>query len=125
MKLRQRMQVNNNQESGCSSRSRSSILQWSGTELNPDRPFYGCPNYNTSGQRWCDLFVWADGEEDEGMAGKTQCETKVDQVKINLGCRVSKPEDDIRVLKCWILGLSRVMMMVLFGIVRNDLELGK
>ncbi|MED6163358.1 hypothetical protein PIB30_079105 [Stylosanthes scabra] len=69
----------------------------------------------TSGLRWCGLFVWADG--DEGMAGRELCETKVDQVKINLGCRVRKLEAEIRVLKCWVLGLSIVMMVVLFGIV--------
>ncbi|MED6179886.1 hypothetical protein PIB30_004941 [Stylosanthes scabra] len=86
--------ANNSQGSSCSSRSRSqsswartpsreraskvpqwcgsrlwSVLKWSGTELNPDRPFYGCPKYNTSGQRWCGFFVWADGEKDEGTEG--------------------------------------------------------
>ncbi|QHN97478.1 Zinc finger GRF-type protein [Arachis hypogaea] len=28
---------------GCESRA---ILRWSGTDSNPKRPFYGCPNYN-------------------------------------------------------------------------------
>ncbi|MED6116181.1 hypothetical protein PIB30_097783 [Stylosanthes scabra] len=107
------MQLNNNKGSGCSSRSRSQssrertpsrrrggkvppwcgcelrpVLRWSGTELNLDRPFYGCPNYNTCGQRWCGLFVWADVEEDEGMAGRAQCETKEDHKKMNLASRV-------------------------------------
>ncbi|MED6210499.1 hypothetical protein PIB30_064646 [Stylosanthes scabra] len=85
-----------------------------GTE--PDRPSM------TSGRRSCGHFVWADGEEDESMTGRVQCETKVDQVKINLGCRVSKLETEIRVLKYWIVGLSMVM---LFGIVGNGLGLGK
>ncbi|MED6201465.1 hypothetical protein PIB30_095347, partial [Stylosanthes scabra] len=40
------------------------ILRWSGMKLNPERPFYGCPNYNTTGKRWCRLFVWADGDEE-------------------------------------------------------------
>ncbi|MED6116732.1 hypothetical protein PIB30_102913, partial [Stylosanthes scabra] len=65
------MQVNRSEASGKSSRSRSRnswarspgrsrggkvpqwcgcgmrpVLRWSGTDLNPDRPFYGCPNYN-------------------------------------------------------------------------------
>ncbi|RYR10800.1 hypothetical protein Ahy_B05g079283 [Arachis hypogaea] len=22
------------------------VLRWSGTDLNPNKPFYGCPNYN-------------------------------------------------------------------------------
>ncbi|MED6225809.1 hypothetical protein PIB30_097233 [Stylosanthes scabra] len=142
------MQVNNSQGSSSRSRTQSAwartsfrgggsklpqwcgcglrpVLRWSGTELNPDRPFYGCPNYNTSGQRWCGLFVWADGEEDEAIARRTQCETKVDPLKINLGWRVSKLEDEIRVLRGWILGLSMVMMVVLFGIVGNCLGLSK
>ncbi|MED6181238.1 hypothetical protein PIB30_017629 [Stylosanthes scabra] len=71
--LTSKMQINNNQGSGCSLRSRSQsswvrtpsrgrggkvpqwcgcglhpVLRWLGTELNPDRPFYGCPNYNLS-----------------------------------------------------------------------------
>ncbi|MED6211152.1 hypothetical protein PIB30_070892 [Stylosanthes scabra] len=39
---------------GCGCRP---VLRWSGTESNPNKPFYGCPNYNTSGKRWCRLFV--------------------------------------------------------------------
>ncbi|RYR22542.1 hypothetical protein Ahy_B03g067844 [Arachis hypogaea] len=42
---------------GCGSRP---VLMWSGTEANPGRPFYGCPNYNSVGKRWCGLFMWAD-----------------------------------------------------------------
>ncbi|MED6160331.1 hypothetical protein PIB30_050522 [Stylosanthes scabra] len=84
------MQANTSQASGSSSRSRSHrswarspcrvkggkipqwcgcgmrpVLRWSGTDLNSDRPFYGCPNYNTSGKQWCGLFVWTDGKEDQ------------------------------------------------------------
>ncbi|MED6118443.1 hypothetical protein PIB30_002696 [Stylosanthes scabra] len=145
-----RMHANNSQGFGCSSRSRGQsswartpsrgraskvpewcgcglrpVLKWSGTELNPDRPFYGCPKYNTSGQRWCGFFVWADGGEDEGTEGRANFDTKVDPLKINLGNRVSKLEDELRVIKCWVLGLSFVMMVVLFGIVGNCLGLGK
>ncbi|MED6219169.1 hypothetical protein PIB30_033377 [Stylosanthes scabra] len=136
------LQLNNNQGSGCSSRSRSRsqgswagtpsrgsvakvpewclcglrlVLRWSGTELNPGRPFYGCPKYNTSGKRWCGFFEWADGEEDEAMAGRSQCEAKPDQVKLNFGSRVSQLESEIRFLKCWGLGLSIVMLVLLFG----------
>ncbi|MED6135581.1 hypothetical protein PIB30_047844 [Stylosanthes scabra] len=69
------------------------VLRWSGTEQNPDRPFYGCANYNTFGQRWCGLFVWADGEEDNSMVGRHQFEVKIDQGKMNLWFRVSKLED--------------------------------
>ncbi|MED6202531.1 hypothetical protein PIB30_106566, partial [Stylosanthes scabra] len=77
-----RMQGNNSQGSRCSSRSRSHsswvrtssrgrvskvpqwcgcglrpVLRWSGTEQNPDRPFYGCPNYNVSGFNLFDFIL--------------------------------------------------------------------
>ncbi|MED6124538.1 hypothetical protein PIB30_059820 [Stylosanthes scabra] len=79
------MQGNNSQGSGCSSWSRSHsswvrtssrgrvskvlqwcgcglrpVLRWSGTEQNPDRPFYGCPNYNNMlmTDLWAKM-VWA------------------------------------------------------------------
>ncbi|MED6120265.1 hypothetical protein PIB30_019248 [Stylosanthes scabra] len=144
------MQLNNSQGSGCSSRSRSQsswvktpssgrvtkvpqwcgrglrpVLRWSGTELNPDRPFYGCANYNSSGQRWCGLFVWADREEDDSMARRHQFEAKIDQGKKNLGFRVSKLEDEIRILKCFGLGLSIVMLAMLCEIVWNSLGVRK
>ncbi|RYR42637.1 hypothetical protein Ahy_A08g039099 [Arachis hypogaea] len=47
---------------GCGSRP---VLKWSRTEANPGRPFYGCPNYNSVGKRWCGLFMWADKVADE------------------------------------------------------------
>ncbi|MED6209820.1 hypothetical protein PIB30_058337 [Stylosanthes scabra] len=125
------MQLSNSQGSGCSSWSRSQgswmktpsrdrvtkvpqwcgcglrpVLRWSGTELNPDRPFY-------------------DGEEDDNMAGRHQFEAKIDQGKKNLGFRVSKLEDEIRILKCCGLGLSIVMLAVICGIIWNSLGVGK
>ncbi|RYR35113.1 hypothetical protein Ahy_A10g050258 [Arachis hypogaea] len=36
------------------------VLRWSSTYSNPNKPFYGCPNYNTSGKKLCGIFVWAD-----------------------------------------------------------------
>ncbi|RYR30078.1 hypothetical protein Ahy_B01g054906 [Arachis hypogaea] len=47
---------------GCGS---GPVLKWLGTEANPGRPFYGCPNYNSVGKRWCGLFMWADKVLDE------------------------------------------------------------
>ncbi|RYR11855.1 hypothetical protein Ahy_B04g069370 [Arachis hypogaea] len=47
------------------------ILRWSGTDSNPERSFYGCSNYNTTGKRWCDFFKWADVEEEEVILVKT------------------------------------------------------
>ncbi|RYR76971.1 hypothetical protein Ahy_A01g001464 [Arachis hypogaea] len=49
---------------GCGCRP---VLRWSGTDSNPNKPFFGCPNYNKSGKRWCRLFVWADIGQDEAV----------------------------------------------------------
>ncbi|RYR47021.1 hypothetical protein Ahy_A07g032923 [Arachis hypogaea] len=40
------------QTCGCGTRP---VLRWSGTDSNPERPFFGCPNYNVV---W--LFLWVD-----------------------------------------------------------------
>ncbi|MED6144349.1 hypothetical protein PIB30_014882 [Stylosanthes scabra] len=104
------MHVKNSQGSGCSWRSKShslwartpnrgrgckvpqwcdcglrTILQWFGAKLNPDTPFY-------------------DEKKDKDKAGMAQCETNVDQVKMELDSRVSKVEVEIRVIKRWGLG---------------------
>ncbi|QHN97249.1 Zinc finger GRF-type protein [Arachis hypogaea] len=55
---------------GCGSHP---ILRWSGTDSNLERPFYGCPNYNTAGKRWCGFFKWADVEEEEAIVGRNDC----------------------------------------------------
>ncbi|MED6170741.1 hypothetical protein PIB30_034008 [Stylosanthes scabra] len=111
------MDLNNRQGSGCSSRSRS------------QNSWARIPNRGrvckTSGQRWCGLFAWADEEEDESMNGKALCENSLDQAKMNLGFRVSKVEAEIRVIKCWGLGLIIVMLVVLFGNVWNGLGIRK
>ncbi|RYR33451.1 hypothetical protein Ahy_A10g048036 [Arachis hypogaea] len=41
---------------GCGKRP---VLRWSGTDIHPDKPFFGCLNYNNSGKRWCEFFRWA------------------------------------------------------------------
>ncbi|MED6214680.1 hypothetical protein PIB30_105630, partial [Stylosanthes scabra] len=77
---------------GCGCRP---VLRWSGTESNPNKPFFGCPNYNTSGKRWCGLFVWADvgGEE---MFGEEASTMESDQEKLNLAWRMGKLEAELR-----------------------------
>ncbi|RYR12788.1 hypothetical protein Ahy_B04g070146 isoform A [Arachis hypogaea] len=47
---------------GCGCRP---VLRWSGTETHPNKPFFSCPNYNTSGKTWRGLFVWADCVQEE------------------------------------------------------------
>ncbi|QHO52903.1 Zinc finger GRF-type protein [Arachis hypogaea] len=55
--------MNRNRESrlpewcDCGSRP---MLWWSGMDSNQGRPFLGCPNYNTVGNKWCGLFLWVD-----------------------------------------------------------------
>ncbi|MED6116549.1 hypothetical protein PIB30_101300 [Stylosanthes scabra] len=81
---------------GCGMRP---ILRWSGMDANPERPFFGCPNYNTAGNRWCGLFVWADCEEENGMIGKFDNQNGTDLWKRNLGWRIDNVEDEIGKLK--------------------------
>ncbi|RYR54350.1 hypothetical protein Ahy_A06g029604 [Arachis hypogaea] len=54
------------------------IFRWSGTDSNPERPFYGCSNYNTIGKRWCDFFKWADVEEEEAIVGRSKSSVSED-----------------------------------------------
>ncbi|RYQ84254.1 hypothetical protein Ahy_B10g103367 [Arachis hypogaea] len=71
---------------GCGCRP---ILRWSTTEANPNKPFFGCPNYNVSGKRWCGLFVWADiGEED--LRGRVISTVDGDQVRPGVGTNLRK-----------------------------------
>ncbi|MED6142233.1 hypothetical protein PIB30_111678, partial [Stylosanthes scabra] len=79
---------------GCGKRP---VLRWSGTDANPKRPFFGCPNYNTIGKRWCDLFEWADYEEEDDMKYDNKNGTELS--KKNLISRISNAEDEIRKLK--------------------------
>ncbi|MED6110942.1 hypothetical protein PIB30_047696 [Stylosanthes scabra] len=94
---------------GCGMRP---VLRWSGTEANPDRPFFGCPNYNIAGKRWCGLFVWADVEEEECMPGKNEEQYGSEFLKKNLSCRISNIEDLIRKLKRWI-GVLTLLVLCL------------
>ncbi|MED6135530.1 hypothetical protein PIB30_047343 [Stylosanthes scabra] len=138
------MQVGGSQASGNSSRSRSQsswaksprrsrggkvpqwchcgmrlVLRWYGTDLNPDRPFYGCPKYNTSGNQWCGVFEWANCEDDENMVVRAQSETN--PMKMSLGFRVSKLEAEVRGLKIRVFVMGILMMLVLVGIVGHGL----
>ncbi|QHO42970.1 Zinc finger GRF-type protein [Arachis hypogaea] len=82
---------------GCGMRP---ILRWSGTETNPERPFFGCPNYNTSENRWCELFVWTNDEE-EDMTERHENENSIEYWKMNVGQKISAIEAEIRILKIW------------------------
>ncbi|XP_035545098.1 uncharacterized protein LOC118348188 [Juglans regia] len=39
-------------------------LRYSCTPRNPERPFLGCPKYNTEGLPYCKFFKWADSNQE-------------------------------------------------------------
>ncbi|RYR40503.1 hypothetical protein Ahy_A09g046260 [Arachis hypogaea] len=87
---------------GCGCRP---VLCWSTTKANPNKPFFGCPNYNINGKRWCGLFVWADiGEED--LRGRVMSTVDGDQVRVDLAWRIGKIEAEVRTQKMYILGVG-------------------
>ncbi|RYQ86403.1 hypothetical protein Ahy_B10g106074 [Arachis hypogaea] len=93
---------------GCGCRP---ILRWSTTEANPNKSFFGCPNYNINGKRWCGLFVWADiGEED--LRGKVISTVDGDQVRVDLTWRIGKIEAEVRTQKMYILVLALFIVFV-------------
>ncbi|QHO39010.1 Zinc finger GRF-type protein [Arachis hypogaea] len=96
---------------GCGCRP---VLRWSGTESHPNKPFFGCPNYNTSGKNWCGLFVWADSVKDE-VPLKSDEEDEHGGMKMNIAWKVGKLEADVRNVKLMVqvLGLG-VFVLVVF-----------
>ncbi|MED6219918.1 hypothetical protein PIB30_040294 [Stylosanthes scabra] len=106
---------------GCGMRP---ILCWSGTDANPERPFFGCPNYNTVGNRWCGLFVWANCEEEDGITGKKDNQNGTNLWKNNWGWRISNGEDEIRKLKGWNLVLTLIYLVLVFIMVGYVVGLG-
>ncbi|RYR22473.1 hypothetical protein Ahy_B03g067768 [Arachis hypogaea] len=83
---------------GCGCRP---MLRWSGTNTNPDKPFFDCPNYNVKEE-----------EEHEGRVDATVVDNE--QVRVNLAWRIGKLEAEVRTQKCMIQFLG---MMVLFVVV--------
>ncbi|RYR31368.1 hypothetical protein Ahy_B01g056184 isoform A [Arachis hypogaea] len=74
------------------------ILWWSGTDSNPERPFYGCSNYNVSWLNYCKLIT-TDVEEEEAIVGRNESSVSEDHWKISLGWKISAVEAEIRILK--------------------------
>ncbi|QHN95979.1 Zinc finger GRF-type protein [Arachis hypogaea] len=73
---------------GCGCRP---VLRWSGKESHPNKPFFGCSNYNTSEKNWCVLFVWADSVQDEVLL-KSDEEDEHGGMKMNIAWKVGKLE---------------------------------
>ncbi|RYR19503.1 hypothetical protein Ahy_B03g064286 [Arachis hypogaea] len=71
------------------------VLRWSGIDSNPNKSFFGCPNYNTSGKRWCGLFVWTDTGKDEPVE-KPESYGDNHEVKMNFNWRFRRLEEDVR-----------------------------
>ncbi|RYR69752.1 hypothetical protein Ahy_A03g016303 [Arachis hypogaea] len=101
---------------GCGSRP---VLKWSGTEANPGRPFYGCPNYNLQsvGKRWCGLFMWADkvaDEEEESDRGNYGFE--MEEWRMKFAWKLEKLECEVKALKlafCLLLVVVTVIVIVI------------
>ncbi|RYQ95215.1 hypothetical protein Ahy_B08g090276 [Arachis hypogaea] len=68
------------------------IFRWFGTDSNPERPFYGCSNYNTVDKRWCGFFKWVDVEEEEAIVGRNKISPGVGTNFINSVKRAAVPE---------------------------------
>ncbi|RYQ95441.1 hypothetical protein Ahy_B08g090729 [Arachis hypogaea] len=99
---------------GCGCRP---VLRWSGTHSNPNKPFFGCPNYNTIGKRWCGLFVWADVGQ-EAVPAKSESLNYNEEQKMTEGWRLEKLESDVRSQKFMIKLLFVVIsVMLLFLLV--------
>ncbi|RYR11251.1 hypothetical protein Ahy_B05g079717 [Arachis hypogaea] len=93
---------------GCGCRP---IFRWSTTEANPNKPFFGCPNYNISEKRGCGLFVWTNiGEED--ISGRVTATEDVDELRVNLAWRIGKLEAEVRTHKLYMLLLALFIMFV-------------
>ncbi|RYR11161.1 hypothetical protein Ahy_B05g079645 [Arachis hypogaea] len=95
---------------GCGCRP---VLRWSRTETHPNKPFFGCPNYNTSGMNWCGLFVWTDSVQDEVLV-KSDEEDEHGGMKMNIAWKVGKLETDVRNVKLMVqvLGLGVFVLFV-------------
>ncbi|RYQ89368.1 hypothetical protein Ahy_B09g096054 isoform A [Arachis hypogaea] len=73
---------------GCGCRP---VLRWYGTDSNPNKPFFCCPNYNSE-KRWYGLFVWADTGQDEPVE-KPESYGDNHEVKMNFDWRLGRLED--------------------------------
>ncbi|RYR26855.1 hypothetical protein Ahy_B02g061165 [Arachis hypogaea] len=98
---------------GCGCRP---VLRWSRTEMHPNKPFFGCPNYNTSEKTWCGLFIWADCVQEELHERAISRDDDGDR-KMNFAWRMGKMEADIRNIKfiTQVLGFGFLVVVVFVG----------
>ncbi|QHO13278.1 Zinc finger GRF-type protein [Arachis hypogaea] len=62
----------------CGCGLRPILRWWSGTDSNPEKSFYGCPNYNTTCKRWCGFFKWPAVEEEEAIVARNESSVSED-----------------------------------------------
>ncbi|RYR55859.1 hypothetical protein Ahy_A05g021713 [Arachis hypogaea] len=80
------------------------VLKWSGTEANPGRPFYGCPNYNV------DKLADEEEESDRGNYGFEMVEWRM-----KFAWKLGKLECEIKALRlafCLFLVIVTVIVIV-------------
>ncbi|RYQ83436.1 hypothetical protein Ahy_B10g102122 [Arachis hypogaea] len=84
---------------GCGCRP---VLRWLGTESHPNKPFFGCPNYNVNSVN-DEVPLKSDEEDEQGG------------MKMNIAWKVGRLEADVRNVKLMVqvLGLG-VFMLVVF-----------
>ncbi|RYR55615.1 hypothetical protein Ahy_A06g030797 [Arachis hypogaea] len=90
---------------GCGCRP---VLRWSGTNTNPDKPFFDCPNYNTRDKTWCEFFLWGDDVEEE-----EKHEGRVDATAVDNEQRIEKLEAEVRTQKYMIQFLGIVVLFII------------
>ncbi|RYR28538.1 hypothetical protein Ahy_B01g052683 [Arachis hypogaea] len=104
---------------GCGKRP---MLRWSRTEIHPNKSFFGCPNYNSSGRRWCGFFRWTDiVEDDKGNLEDTVAYNN-EEVSVGLALRIGNLEAELRTQKYMIqmLGLLFFSLLVVVLVVMID-----
>ncbi|RYR34664.1 uncharacterized protein LOC127742889 [Arachis duranensis] len=101
---------------GCGKRP---VLRWSGTDAHPDKPFFGCPNYNCSGKRWCGFFRWADVVEDENGNFEEAAAYNNEEISLSVAVRIGNLEAELRSQKYVIqmLGLLNLFLLVVVVVV--------
>ncbi|RYR57953.1 hypothetical protein Ahy_A05g023622 [Arachis hypogaea] len=105
----------------CGSRT---VLQWSGMDSNPGRPFLDCPNYNTVGKKWCGLFMWVDKVLEDAMPydDKTKYSDDDEEWKMKMAWKFGKLEAEIRVLKMGGILMFVFMLLIVIGVLVLKLD---
>ncbi|RYR46887.1 hypothetical protein Ahy_A07g032746 [Arachis hypogaea] len=88
------------------------VLRCSGTDMNLNKPFYSCPNYNTSKKRWCGLLVWADSVNEEQVDKSESCGDDY-EVKMNFDWRLRRLEEDVHIQQV----ITQLLVLAVFVLI--------